>query len=127
MALEENGHGSYDSGIVASSLAQSQDQESTDSSSAYIRGDLGAFGNGSPLSPRKELLKSGTKKRTSYAKLNGESAVATGEQDGHTEEDLWSSILNSVKSSRAVPVKQVIILGEYSLVGYYEGAERLVC
>ncbi|KAE8267926.1 hypothetical protein A4X09_0g4418 [Tilletia walkeri] len=38
-----------------------------------------------------------------------------GAQDGSEEqEDLWSSILNSVQSTRAVPTKNVLILGEPS-------------
>ncbi|KAK0533974.1 hypothetical protein OC835_002836 [Tilletia horrida] len=40
------------------------------------------------------------------------SAAANG--NGEVQEDLWSSILNSVQSTRAVPTKNVLILGESS-------------
>lgn len=37
-------------------------------------------------------------------------ATGTGDQDGPIE-DLWGSILNSVKSTRAIVTKNVILLG----------------
>lgn len=88
--------GSGDSAYAASSM---QGAGSVDSSS-----------HKSFASPRRSKVAAG---RKSASRINGRDVVnATITENGHQEEDLWSSILNSVKSSRAVPVKNVIILGE---------------
>lgn len=50
----------------------------------------------------------GVASRAGHSKQSREEGAASGQQH---EEDLWGSILNSVKSSRAVPVKNVIMLG----------------
>ena len=34
-------------------------------------------------------------------------------EDAAANEDLWSSILNSVQSSRGVPTKNIVVLGEH--------------
>lgn len=110
-----NGDSSTEStGYVASLHAQSRDQASVDSSASLNRGGLTSNGIESPEKPNRVLQEERSKQRSSHTQLNGNLAMAASQgENGHAEEDLWSSILNSVKSSRAVPVKNIVMLGEW--------------
>ena len=47
-------------------------------------------------------------------RVNGsiKETIKRSKTDGQTEEDLWGEILSSVQSSRATPVKNIIVLGQ---------------
>lgn len=99
-----NGQGSVDS--QAHSLDPSTDSSAT-------KEHFAANGYHSSASARQAALTEQTGEEKQHAKTNGRASTMAGKgEGGHAEEDLWGSILNSVKSSRAVPVKNIIMLGE---------------
>ena len=84
---------------------------STDSSA--VKGHFAANGYHSSAPARQAALTEQAGEEKPHAKTNGRASKTAGKgEGGHAEEDLWASILNSVKSSRAVPVKNIIMLGE---------------
>jgi hypothetical protein len=94
-----NGNASGDSEYIESSTQGAGSYDSSHNSFASAR------------RPKAARLSESARNKTST--VNGKDTVpGTTTQNGHQEEDLWGSILNSVKSSRAIPVKNVIILGE---------------
>jgi hypothetical protein len=101
--IYQNGQGSGDSEYVASSTQGAGSVDSSSHKSIASRSKAASLGR---ITGRK-----------STNGINGrDTANATNTENGHQDEDLWSGILNSVKSSRAVPVKNIIILGEGQLV-----------
>jgi hypothetical protein len=105
-----NGHDSTtDSGYGTSSQSLNHDRPNGDLSATSNGAMLTSNGVGQSEGSRRQHTVDTMSDRKSHANFNG---AAIEGAEGQTEEDLWSSILNSVKSSRAVPVKNVIVLGK---------------
>jgi hypothetical protein len=109
-----NGHDSTDSSYGAPSFAQSQDQDeaSGDSTATTSMQEHVRITAGLSESPgRNASALRSHRQRGSHVHLNGRPATPSKGESEAVKEDLWSSILNSVKNSRAVPVKNIVMLG----------------
>ncbi|UZJ54811.1 hypothetical protein CBS101457_004131 [Exobasidium rhododendri] len=107
-----HGHDSTDSSYAASSQGQSQGQASLNSTATTSRQTFTNNGIDSLASPRRKSSKPLSQQENFKLQRNGPASSVAKEGSDQVEEDLWSSILNSVKSSRAVPVKNIVMLGE---------------
>lgn len=108
-----NGQGSTDSYFIAASSNSIQDNSSIDSAAPSIRDLLSTSGHPSSAHARKNATSDSVRASRMNSSTAKAEVLANGTtENGHQEEDLWSSILNSIKSSRALPVKNVIVLGK---------------
>lgn len=107
-----NGQASNDSHYLASTNSI-QGSSSIDSSAPSAKDYLATNGIASPARSRQTATSENTKASRVKGSGRNEANTNSTKENGYQEGDLWSSILNSIKSSRAIPVKNVIVLGEW--------------